>query len=47
MPHFSLTLTPDGTLSGTPTATGDYAFQVAAFNSSGLLTSPQITVTIT
>ena len=42
-----LTLAPDGTLSGTPSAAGAYTFQVAAFNSSGLLTSSQITVTIT
>jgi hypothetical protein len=41
-----LILGTDGTLTGTPTVPGPYTFQIAAFNSSGLLTSPQITITI-
>jgi uncharacterized membrane protein len=41
-----LTLDADGTLHGTPTAPAAYTFQVGAFNSSGLLVSPELSITI-
>jgi uncharacterized membrane protein len=44
-----LTLDADGTLHGTPTAPTTpttYTFEVGAFNSSGLLVSPELNVTI-
>jgi Putative Ig domain len=41
-----LTLDADGTLHGTPTAPATYTFQVGAFNSSGLLVSPELSITI-
>jgi hypothetical protein len=41
-----LILDDDGTLHGEPTKAGSYKFVVAAFNSSGLLVSPDLTVTI-
>jgi hypothetical protein len=42
-----LTLAPDGTLQGTPTAANTYSFSIRATNSLGSLPSPNLNVVVT
>lgn len=42
-----LTLQPDGTLTGTPSAAGNYTFAVAATNTAGTITTGDLTLTAT